>query len=55
MTTAVDSTSMGPTMDEQTMRTIITILRQQLAEVEWQNVQLQAEIIRLTQTPGSPE
>lgn len=29
------------------MRTVISILRQKLADLDWQNTQLQAEIIRL--------
>ena len=38
-------------MDEQTMRTVISILRQKLADAEWVNVQLQAEVIRLSSEP----
>jgi hypothetical protein len=35
-------------MDEQTMRTVISVLRQKMADLEWENVCLQAEVIRLT-------
>lgn len=46
---------MGPAMDEQTARTVISILRQKLADLEWQNTQLQAEVIRLTsEQPSVP-
>lgn len=39
---------MAPTMDEQTMRTIIGIQRQKIAELDWRNTQLEAEVIRLS-------
>ena len=39
---------MGQEMDTQTAHTIIQVLRQKLADSEWQNTLLQAEVIRLT-------
>lgn len=40
-------------MDEQNMKTLIQVLRQMLADSQWREAQLQAEIIRL-QTEQAP-